>query len=243
MELTRKQESLIRSLYTRHGRRKAGLCVCEGLRAAGELFMRAPELVRFTVATEAAAGELAIPGELHRVPEGKLRELAGTVNSQGILAVAAIPPEPDAAEAPGRSVPARDRPSRRPRQLRHDLPDAAGGRAHRTLVYERFGRSIRRQGDPLGARRAVRAEAPRLRRPRCAAGGRTIVRLPVRLADRSARRRELLLRRETVRAQRDRDRRRGERRGSACGSTAGHDSDAGQLRIAECGAGRHDFSV
>lgn len=62
--------------------------------------MRAPELVRFTVATEAAAGELAIPGELHRVPEGKLRELAGTVNSQGILAVAAIPPEPDAAEAP-----------------------------------------------------------------------------------------------------------------------------------------------
>ena len=100
MELTRKQESLIRSLYTRHGRRKAGLCVCEGLRAAGELFMRAPELVRFTVATEAAAGELAIPGEHHRVPEGKLRELAGTVNSQGILAVAAIPPEPDAAEAP-----------------------------------------------------------------------------------------------------------------------------------------------
>ena len=29
-----------------------------------------------------------------------MRELAGTVNSQGILAVAAIPPEPDAAEAP-----------------------------------------------------------------------------------------------------------------------------------------------
>ena len=39
MELTRKQESLIRSLYTRHGRRKAECCVCEGVRAAGELFM------------------------------------------------------------------------------------------------------------------------------------------------------------------------------------------------------------
>ena len=243
MELTRKQESLIRSLYTRHGRRKAGLCVCEGLRAAGELFMRAPELVRFTVATEAAAGELAIPGELHRVPEGKLRELAGTGQLAGDPRRRRDSARTGRRGGSGRSVPARDRPSRRPRQLRHDLPDAAGGRAHRTLVYERFGRSVRRQGDPLGARRAVRAEAPRLRRPRGAAGGRTIVRLPVRLADRSARRGELLLRRETVRAQRDRDRRRSERRDSACGSAAGHDSDAGQLRIAECGAGRHDFSV
>lgn len=243
MELTRKQESLIRSLYTRHGRRKAGLCVCEGLRAAGELFMRAPELVRFTVATEAAAGELAIPGELHRVPEGKLRELAGTVNSQGILAVAAIPPEPDAAEAPAD-----------PFLLAIDRLGDPGnfGTICRTLraagltelwytkgSVDPYGD----QGDPLGARRAVRAEAPRLRRPRGAAGGRTIVRLPVRLADRSARRGELFLRRETVRAQRDRDRRRSERRDSACGSAAGHDSDAGQLRIAECGAGRHDFSV
>ncbi|MBS1371693.1 MAG: RNA methyltransferase [Lentisphaeria bacterium] len=98
--LTRKHESLIRSLYTRHGRRKAKCCICEGLRAAGELFMRRPELVRFTVATEEGRGSLAIPGECFIVGEGKMRELAGTVNSQGILTVAAIPEEPSAGEAP-----------------------------------------------------------------------------------------------------------------------------------------------
>ncbi|MEI3002191.1 MAG: RNA methyltransferase [Victivallis sp.] len=100
MELTRRQESLIRSLYTRHGRRKAGLCVCEGLRAAGGTLHAGAgtgPLHRRDGSRGRRAGD---SGELHRVPEGKLRELAGTVNSQGILAVAAIPPEPDAAEAP-----------------------------------------------------------------------------------------------------------------------------------------------
>lgn len=100
MELTRKQESLIRSLSTRHGRRKTGLCVCEGVRAAGELFLHAPELVRFTVATEAAAAALEIPGEIHLVPEKKLQELSGTVHSQGILVIAAIPAEPGNTEVP-----------------------------------------------------------------------------------------------------------------------------------------------
>lgn len=101
MELTRKQESLIRSLYTRHGRRKTECCVCEGVRAAGELFMRAPGLVRFTVATREGAEALReIPGDLFPVSDTKMRELSGTVNSQGILVVASVPPEPSDAEAP-----------------------------------------------------------------------------------------------------------------------------------------------
>ena len=94
--LTRKHESLIRSLYTRHGRRKAQCCVCEGVRAARELYTLRPELVRFTVATEAGCKAVAIPGERFLVGEEKMRELSGTVNSQGILAVAAIPEEPPA---------------------------------------------------------------------------------------------------------------------------------------------------
>ena len=98
--LTRKQESLIRSLYTRHGRRKAKCCVCEGLRAARELYTLRPDLVRFTVATEAGSNALAIPGECCIVGEEKMRELSGTVNSQGILAVAAIPEEPSPDERP-----------------------------------------------------------------------------------------------------------------------------------------------
>ena len=98
--LTRRQESLIRSLYTRHGRRKAKCCVCEGLRAARELYTLRPDLVRFTVATEAGSNALAIPGECCIVGEEKMRELSGTVNSQGILAVAAIPEEPSPDERP-----------------------------------------------------------------------------------------------------------------------------------------------
>lgn len=98
--LTRKYESLIRSLYTRHGRRKAKCCVCEGLRAARELYTLRPELVRFTIATESGRRTLAIPGECFLVDEAKMRELSGTVNSQGILAVAAIPEEPSPAEPP-----------------------------------------------------------------------------------------------------------------------------------------------
>lgn len=101
MEPTRRQESLIRSLYTRHGRRGADCCVCEGIRAAGELFLRAPELVRFTVATEAGAAALPeIPGELCLVSESKMQELSGTVSSQGVLVVAAVPAEPSGADAP-----------------------------------------------------------------------------------------------------------------------------------------------
>ena len=98
--LTRKQESLIRSLYTRHGRRKAKCCVCEGLRAARELYALRPELVRFTGAAEEGRNALPIPGQYILVGEEKMRELSGTVNSQGILAVAAIPEEPPADEAP-----------------------------------------------------------------------------------------------------------------------------------------------
>jgi TrmH family RNA methyltransferase len=151
MELTRRQESLIRSLYTRHGRRKAECCVCEGVRAAGELFSRAPGLVRFTVATESGAAELPeIPGELCLVSEAKMRELSGTVRSQGVLAVATVPPEPADADAPADPfLLALDRVGD-PGKLRHDLPDAPCGGTHRALVYERLGRSLRRQSDPGG---------------------------------------------------------------------------------------------
>ena len=95
MELTRKLETLLRSLYTRHGRRKSGYCVCEGVRAVGELFARRPELVRFTVATERGLAEYGpVSGDLYSLSESRFAEVAGTVNSQGILAVAAIPAPP-----------------------------------------------------------------------------------------------------------------------------------------------------
>ena len=94
MELSRKTEALIRSLHTRHGRRKSGLCVCEGVRAVGELVMRRPGQIRFCVLTPEAKPDFPLPGENFEISADRFRELTGTVNAQGILAVAEIPPEP-----------------------------------------------------------------------------------------------------------------------------------------------------
>ncbi len=93
--LTNKQQSLIRSLYTRHGRKKSGCCICEGLRAVRELCDRRPELVDFLVVSDQFKDEIDTAAPVHRLPEREFAELAGTVNSQGILAVARVPAEPD----------------------------------------------------------------------------------------------------------------------------------------------------
>lgn len=104
MELTRKNEALIRTLHTRHGRKKSGLCICEGLRAVDELMFRRPELVRFSVATEEALAALqerrTVSGDVCIVSAARLNELAGTVTPQGILTVAEIPQEPGQDEKP-----------------------------------------------------------------------------------------------------------------------------------------------
>ena len=95
MELSRREKSLVKALTTRNGRRRSGCCRCEGVRAVRELLDNFPQLVQFTVATE--RGLAALPGEkpvdLRIVSEKEFEELAGTVNSQGVIAIAAIPPD------------------------------------------------------------------------------------------------------------------------------------------------------
>ncbi len=94
VEPTRAQCALLKSLYTRHGRKKSARCVCEGLRAVGELFAARPDLVEFTVCTGECAEKLSIPGNCFVVSPEKIEELSGTVHSQGILSVARVPDEP-----------------------------------------------------------------------------------------------------------------------------------------------------
>ena len=98
MELTRKEKTLIKALSARNGRRRSGCCRCEGVRAVRELLDNHPQLVQFTVATE--RGLAALPGkkpdELRMVSEKEFEEFSATVNSQGIITIAAIPPEPEA---------------------------------------------------------------------------------------------------------------------------------------------------
>ena len=96
MELSRKERTLVKALATRNGRRRSGCCRCEGVRAVRELLDNFPELVQFTVATQ--RGMEALPGpaipDIRIVSEKDFEELAGTVNSQGVIAIATIPPEP-----------------------------------------------------------------------------------------------------------------------------------------------------
>ncbi|MDD3886395.1 MAG: RNA methyltransferase, partial [Victivallaceae bacterium] len=105
-ELTRREESLLRVLRTRHGRKKEQLCLCEGIRAVGELAQRRPELMRFVVLTSNAQNELIQRGvkltcRTIEVSETRAAALGGTVSPQGVLAVAELPPEPGEDDVPG----------------------------------------------------------------------------------------------------------------------------------------------
>lgn len=94
-ELTKKETALIQALYTRHGRKKYPCCIVEGIRSCTEFFARVPQMALFTVAKSAAAAEAAgACGDVRIVPESLFDKISGTVNSQGILIVANVPPKP-----------------------------------------------------------------------------------------------------------------------------------------------------
>ncbi len=87
MALTRRQSSLLQSLFSRHGRKKSGCCVAEGLRCCEEAFNAAPELALFTLVTPEVQGKINIPGEVVVVEQEEFARYGGTVAAQGILAV------------------------------------------------------------------------------------------------------------------------------------------------------------
>ena len=91
-ELTHNQEKLIKSLYSRHGRKKHNMCICEGVRACGELMDAAPELVHLILKGEG----VSLPDKFNElgmitVPQHKLKQISSTIASQGILMVANKP--------------------------------------------------------------------------------------------------------------------------------------------------------
>jgi TrmH family RNA methyltransferase len=87
-ELSKAREALIKSLYTRHGRKKSGLCLCEGRRCCGEVLAACPDLIEFAVCREELAGEYP---DAITVPDFKFSVLGVTETSQGILLVARKP--------------------------------------------------------------------------------------------------------------------------------------------------------
>ena len=89
--LSQKQKALIKSLYSRHGRKKTSLCVCEGVRCCGELLLTTPELVRLTVCRKSLQIDFKTSLTTYIIPDHEFAKLAATVNSQGILCVAEVP--------------------------------------------------------------------------------------------------------------------------------------------------------
>lgn len=93
--LGKRQESLIRSLSGRHGRRNSELCVCEGLRCCQEALSLQPKLVELLVLREGFNGALPdIKAETAIVTERQFDALSGTVRAQGVLAVLRKPEPP-----------------------------------------------------------------------------------------------------------------------------------------------------
>lgn len=87
-ELSRNQENLLKSLSTRHGRKKSGLCLCEGIRCCGEVFTHCPELIEFLVCREELAERYP---EAFILPRHKFDKLSATDHPQGVIAVVRRP--------------------------------------------------------------------------------------------------------------------------------------------------------
>ena len=86
--LSNKQKSLIKSLYTRHGRKKNDLCICEGVRCCRELILIRPELVNLAVCSEDFDTSDVRNMEFTRIPSDEFDALSATVIPQGCLIVA-----------------------------------------------------------------------------------------------------------------------------------------------------------
>ena len=89
---SKRELSLLRALLTRSGRKKSGLCRCEGVRASMELLDYCSDLIEFTVATQRGIDSIGreLP-ELRILSEEEFATYSDTLNSQGVIVVAKVP--------------------------------------------------------------------------------------------------------------------------------------------------------
>lgn len=101
--LTKRRESLIRSLSVRHGRKSSGYCLCDGPRASGEILKLRPDLVEQVILREGFSGRLKFPVPPDILPASEFDRIRNTVHSQGILLIVKRPeeiPESEPVNAP-----------------------------------------------------------------------------------------------------------------------------------------------
>ena len=97
--LTRRTESLLRALRTRHGRRDSEHCFCDGLRASREVVTLAPDLVELVILRDDVSLPFPSPVKPVVLPAAEFDRIAPTVHSQGIL-VLSRRPEPVPMDVP-----------------------------------------------------------------------------------------------------------------------------------------------
>jgi len=89
--LTKKTEALIQALRTRHGRKGAEYCVCDGLRSSSEVVALAPDLVVSILLREGTELPYQAPVPPIVLSARDFERVAPTVNSQGIIVVSKRP--------------------------------------------------------------------------------------------------------------------------------------------------------
>lgn len=89
--MSKRRESLLRALTTRHGRKNSGYCLVEGLRCVNELISLRPDLIDVCILREGVSAENAPDDKTVILDSRKFDALAPTVNSQGIMAIAKQP--------------------------------------------------------------------------------------------------------------------------------------------------------
>lgn len=91
LRLTKRQESMILALSSRHGRRKSEFCLCDGLRSSSEILSLRPDLIEFIILRKGVNFKLEYPLEPVVLEEKEFSRFSGTVTSQGIIVVARRP--------------------------------------------------------------------------------------------------------------------------------------------------------
>ena len=72
--LSKREQSLLRALSTRGGRKRSDFCRCEGVRSTREVIEKRPELVALVVATDRGAAALgSIDSRLEIIGEEAFR--------------------------------------------------------------------------------------------------------------------------------------------------------------------------
>ena len=89
--LTKRDIRLIKSLYTRQGRKKHNSFIAEGLRCCQDAFSLAPQLIELAVCSESFNGRELFDLPLIVIPDSLFNSISGTASSQGVLFVMGRP--------------------------------------------------------------------------------------------------------------------------------------------------------